>query len=249
MCNRKIDDIGCEQDIGEVFFGGRAALLERMDSVKLGSDVDFECLLYCLKVEESIGVGNCTLETFECINFFKIAEDRLKFYNLALSNLRELFQQEVSTLLSHYSIVAFKGHLSWVVFDRAGNSRPCRIASASNALSDDKKWVVGILRIKGFKTWCIVVELFKSSKNTFLEVSHQLCILLTHSIGRCGHSKHVCYNREEFHLLGLIVKQLCLFLLATDVAELSSDRWISKSNCETKVLCILGITNHNRPCH
>ena len=60
---------------------------------------------------------------------------------------------------------------------------------------------------------------------------------MVHSKALC---KHVCNQWEKFLLLGLVIKQFSLLLLATYVFELSSNGWVSHSNQKL-------LTKHRRP--
>jgi hypothetical protein len=57
----------------------------------------------------------------------------------------------------------------------------------------------------------------------FLDILEQLIELLDNVIRSKGVSKHSGHQWEELHLLGLVVEQLSLLFLATNVLKLSSD--------------------------
>lgn len=44
-----------------------------------------------------------------------------------------------------------------------------------------------------------------------------------------GLGKELGSNREKFHLLGLVIYELCLLLFATDVFKLSSDNRVPQT--------------------
>ena len=64
----------------------------------------------------------------------------------------------------------------------------------------------------------------------FVDLLYQLLILLVHNMGGGGLSKDSGQKREELHLLSLIIQELSLFPLSTDVSELSSDDRVAEAN-------------------
>lgn len=99
-------------------------------------------------------------------------------------------------------------------------------------MSDDILAIVGQLRVDRLHARRVVVKYVKTLKILFLDILHQLLESCRDLFLGNTHGDTSSENGKKLELLSLVIDELDLFFLTTDISELSSDTRISEANHE-----------------
>lgn len=133
-----------------------------------------------------------------------------------------LLIEEIEGLLSHDGVVALEGNEWRRILDDPRNTGPGRVSSAAEALPDLKNTVECLLGEKRLHAGSIMVAQVELSEIHFLNTLEENLDLGVGVLRREQGSEEFGDDREELHLLSLVVEQLRLLFAAADVLELAS---------------------------
>jgi len=136
--------------------------------------------------------------------------------------------------LSHHCVVSLESNLWRKVFNKSWNTRPSRIPSSSNALSYLQKTIVHFLSEDRLHSRCVVMHQIKIFEVLFLDLATHLVVLFHNVICSDRLSEQSSHEREQSHLLCLVIQKLNFILPPTNVLKLSSNRGISYGDSKSR---------------